>query len=157
MPGIGATRATPGLLATTRNASLWVRRAGGPGYDTARGVALDANGNIFVAGGFEGEAAFDASTTLTNTSPTSFADAFLTKFDPAGNLLWARAAGVDQAHDEATAVAVDGAGNAVITGRGALDTFAGVTVANTGRIFVAKYSAAGAEVWRREALTLGAC
>lgn len=129
---------------------LWVRRAGGPGYDVAKGIAVDAAGNCHVTGAYEGEAAF-GTTTLTNTSPTSYADAFLAKFDPAGTLVWARSAGVEFANDEGTAVAVDGAGNVLVTGRSVLDTFAGGPVANTGRIFVAKYDSAGAEVWARKA------
>lgn len=129
---------------------LWVRRAGGPGYDAAKGIAVDALGNCYVTGAYEGEAGF-SSTTLTNTSAASYADVFLAKYDPAGNLVWARSAGVEFAHDEGTAVAVDGAGNVLVTGRSVLDTFAGVPVANPGRIFVAKYTSAGAEVWARKA------
>ena len=129
---------------------LWVRRAGGTGYDAAKGIAVDALGNCYVTGAYEGEAGF-SSTTLTNTSAASYADVFLAKYDPAGNLVWARSAGVEFAHDEGTAVAVDGAGNVLVTGRSVLDTFAGVPVANPGRIFVAKYTSAGAEVWARKA------
>jgi len=129
---------------------LWVRRAGGPGYDAARGIAVDAAGNCHVTGAYEGEAAF-GTTTLTNTSPTSYADAFLAKFDTAGTLVWARSAGVEFTHDEGAAVALDGAGNVLVTGRSVLDTFAGGPVANPGRIFVAKYDSAGTEVWARKA------
>ncbi len=128
----------------------WVRRAGGPGYDAAKGVAMDTNGNAYVTGAYEGEAAF-GSTTLTNTSPASYADVFLAKYDSAGNLVWVRSAGVEFADDQGNAVAVDTAGNVLITGRSVLDTFAGAAVANIGRVFVAKYSSAGAEVWARKA------
>ena len=130
---------------------VWVRRAGGPGYDVAKGIALDASGNAYVTGAYEGEAAFDGTTTLTNTSPTSYADLFLAKYDAAGNLVWARSAGVEFAHDEGNAVAVNGAGNVLVTGRSVLDTFAGGAVANAGRILVAKYDSTGAEVWARKA------
>ena len=130
---------------------LWARRAGGPGYDAAKGIAVDALGNCYVTGAYEGEASFNGSTSLTNTSPTSYADVFLAKYDAAGTLVWARSAGVEFANDEGTAVAVDSAGNVLVAGRSVLDTFAGVPVANPGRIFVAKYDNAGTELWARKA------
>lgn len=135
----------------SNGALLWVRRAGGPGYDAAKGIAVDAAGNCYVTGAYEGVAYFDGSTSLTNTSPTSYADLFLVKYDPTGNLVWARSAGVSYATDEGTAVAVDGTGNVLVTGRSALATFAGGPVANTGRIFMAKYNSAGTELWARKA------
>ncbi|MFA6545189.1 MAG: immunoglobulin domain-containing protein [Limisphaerales bacterium] len=129
---------------------LWARRAGGPGYDAARGIAVDATGNCYVTGAYEGEATFGG-TTLTNTSPTSYSDVFLAKYDSAGGLVWARSTGVEFADDEGAAVAVDGAGNVLVTGRSVLDTFAGAALTNSGRVFVAKYTGAGVEVWARKA------
>ncbi len=125
---------------------LWVRRAGGSGYDVAKGVALDTGGNIYVTGAYEGVADFGTSS-LTNTTVSSFSDIFLARYDAAGNLAWARSAGAEFAHDEGTAVAVDGAGNVLVAGRSVLETFAGAPVANAGRILVAKFTSAGAEVW----------
>ncbi len=142
------------IFITKQNSSgqfLWARRAGGPGFDVAKGIAVDALGNCYVTGAYEGEAAFGGGTTLTNTSPTSYADVFLAQYDSAGTLAWVRSAGVEFAHDEGTAVAVDSAGNVLVTGRSVLDTFAGVPVANVGRIFVAKYTSTGAEVWAQKA------
>ena len=130
---------------------LWARRAGGPGYDVARGIAVDAAGNCHVTGAYEGVAGFGPTNSLSNTSPTSFADVFLAKFDTAGNVTWVRSTGVEFTNDEGTAVAVDSAGNVLITGRSVLDTFAGGPVANIGRIFVAKFDSAGAGVWARKA------
>ena len=125
---------------------LWARRAGGPGFDAAKGIALDASGNLYLTGAYEGVADF-GSTSLTNTTVSSFSDIFLARYDAAGNLTWARGAGVEFAHDEGTAVAVDGAGNVLVAGRSVLETFAGVPVANAGRILVAKFTSAGSEVW----------
>jgi hypothetical protein len=130
---------------------LWVRRAGGPGYDAAKGIAMDAAGNCYVTGAYEGVADFSLNNSLTNTSVASYSDVFLAKFDAAGTLVWVRSTGVEFANDEGTAVAVDAAGNVLVTGRSVLDTFAGGPVANAGRIFVAKYDSAGAEVWARKA------
>lgn len=129
---------------------LWARRAGGPGFDAAKGVAVDAGGNIYVTGGFEGIADFGTNS-LTNTTESSYPDLFLARYDAAGNAVWVRGAGVAFVTDEGTAVAVDGGGNVLVAGRSGLENFAGGPVANPGRIFVAKYTAAGAEVWARKA------
>ena len=126
-----------------------------PGFDAAKGIALDASGNLYLTGAYEGVADF-GSTSLTNTTVSSFSDIFLARYDAAGNLTWARSAGVEFAHDEGTAVAVDGAGNVLVAGRSVLETFAGVPVANAGRILVAKFTSAGAEVWAWKAGTAGA-
>jgi hypothetical protein len=125
---------------------LWARRAGGSGFDVAKGVAVDTAGNIYVTGAYEGIATFGTNA-LTNTTLTSYSDIFLARYDAAGNSIWARSAGLDFVHDEGTAVAVDGAGNVFVAGRSALATFAGSSVVNAGRILVAKFSSAGAEVW----------
>lgn len=90
---------------------------GGLGNDTATGVALDAQGNIYVTG-----------TTFSDDFPTrgafqpakrgmsSFADAFLVKLAPfATELVYATYYG-GEAYDEAYGVAVDGAGRAYVTG-----------------------------------------
>ena len=112
---------------------------------------MDAAGNCYVTGAYEGEAAFSPTNSLINTSPTSYADVFLARYDSAGTLVWVRSTGVEFANDEGTAVALDSAGNVLVTGRSVLDTFAGAPVANTGRIFVAKYTGAGVEVWANKA------
>lgn len=125
---------------------MWARRAGGSGFDAAKGVAVDAGGNIYVTGAYEGIASFGTNV-LTNSTPTSYSDIFLARYDAAGNSIWARSAGLDFVHDEGTAVAVDGTGNVLVAGRSALATFAGASVVNAGRIIVAKFSSTGAEVW----------
>ena len=125
---------------------LWARRAGGPGYDTARGVVVDGNGVIYVTGGYEDIADFGTNS-LTNTTLTSYSDIFLARYDAAGNAVWARSVGVEFAHDEGTSVAVDGTSNVLVSGRSVLETFAGAPIANAGRILVAKFTGAGAEVW----------
>lgn len=129
---------------------LWVRRLGGTGYDAVNAVAVDPGGNCYVAGTFEGIATF-GSTSLTNTSAASFADAFVAKFDAGGTNVWARRLGVAAVGDFATAVALDGAGNVFIAGQSTLATFNSVALTNLGRVFVAKYDNAGNAQWARKA------
>ena len=129
---------------------LWVRRVGGTGFDTVNAVAVDPSGNCYLAGSYEGVATF-GSTSLTNTSTSSFPDAFLAKFDANGTNVWARSLGVAASADSASAVALDGAGNVLVAGQSTLGTFNSVTLANHGRIFIAKYDNAGAPQWARKA------
>lgn len=129
---------------------LWVRQLGGPGFDAANGVAVDAAGNCYLAGSFEGVASF-GSVTLTNTSAASFTDGFVAKFDGGGTNVWARALGVAAAHDAAHAIALDGAGNVLVAGQSTLGSFNGVTLTNHGRVFLAKYDNAGTPQWARKA------
>ncbi|MEQ2009602.1 MAG: immunoglobulin domain-containing protein [Limisphaerales bacterium] len=141
-----------GFLAKYSSAGqlLWVRRLGGTGFDTVNAVAVDTNGNCYLAGSYEGIAAFGA-TSLTNTSAASFPDAYVAKFDSGGTNVWARSLGVVASADFANAVALDGAGNVFIAGQSTLGTFNSVTLTNHGRVFVAKYDNAGVAQWARKA------
>jgi uncharacterized delta-60 repeat protein len=84
---------------------LWVRRYDGPGAedDEAAGLALDASGNVYVAGSIHvGGRNFDFATI---------------KYDTNGKLLWAkRYDGPNHLGDWATAMALDKAGRVVVTG-----------------------------------------
>jgi len=69
---------------------LWAKGAGGGSNDEAYSVDVDAAGNILVAGYFATTALFG---TITLTSVSGQADAFLAKYDTSGNVLWAKKAG----------------------------------------------------------------
>ena len=64
---------------------VWAKQFGGSGAG-ATSIALDASGNIYIAGNFFGTADFDPGIgTYTFTSSGS-ADNFILKLDPSGNL-----------------------------------------------------------------------
>lgn len=94
-------------------AEAGLARIGGTAFDSASAVAVDANGNIYVAG----ETA--SSDFPTAGSPVAFGgvhDAFVAKLDPTGTiLLYATLIGGSEA-DSAAGIAVDGMGNAWVTG-----------------------------------------
>lgn len=93
---------------------VWARREGGdlPEWDAGRGVGVDDAGNFYVAGGFYGVAQF-GSHRLSSSNPGT--DFFLTKYDNAGNVIWARqATSADDVY--ATGLAVDSAGNSYAVG-----------------------------------------
>jgi hypothetical protein len=92
---------------------LWAEQFGGApkGGFAHRGVALDGNGNVFLAGTFSGTQTF-GSTTLTSGSTNG--DDYLCKLDGNGNFLWAYQAGNTNVTSAQVGVAVDAGGNAYL-------------------------------------------
>lgn len=118
---------------------LWSRQVGTPAYDITYGVAADSSGNAYISGFTDGGSL---------GGPNAGAqDAFLTKYDASGNLLWSRQLGTST-RDEARGVAVDGSGNVYIGGL----TQGSLAAPNAGNIdtFLAKYDSAGTLLWSRQ-------
>src|SRR5205085_9586613 len=84
---------------------LWTNRDHGPlnGTDTARAMAADGSGNVFVTGSSQG--------------PTGDYDYVTIAYSGAGAPLWTNRYGaLGNNYDRAAAVAVDGSGNVFVTG-----------------------------------------
>jgi hypothetical protein len=111
----------------------WTELLGTSGDDYANGVAVDASGNIYIAGHTGGN--------LDGNPSAGAADAFLAKYDSSGTKQWARLLGTS-GDDEGYGVAVDGSGNIYIAGitNGNLD---GNTNAGGYDTFWARYSPDG--------------
>jgi outer membrane protein assembly factor BamB len=111
---------------------LWEKRYNGPGncYDEALAVALDGSGNVIVTGSSSGGQDCDD---YYYTAKYAAAD---------GALLWERGYG-GPGNNDANAVAVDGSGNVVVTGRS-------YRVGSSYDYYTAKYAAAnGALLWEQ--------
>lgn len=128
---------------------VWARQAGGALDDAGFGIAVDSDGNCYVTGYFSDQAAFDR----TDLRTTGTFDLFLAKYGREGNLLWAtntgRGSGIF-----ASAVAVDAAGNAHLTGSFAFDPLFGDTTFPNNEFydaFVAKYDPDGNLLWATQA------
>ncbi|HRH65017.1 MAG TPA: SBBP repeat-containing protein [Bacteroidia bacterium] len=80
---------------------LWIKNncCGTSEYD---GIALDENGNIYTTGYFDGTVTI-GNTTLTSSGST---DILIVKYDPSGNVLWAKKAGGPY-EDMANGITVD--------------------------------------------------
>jgi len=66
---------------------LWVKPAGGTGFDYASSLDVDNGGNIFVAGTYES----NITLSTTNLTTTSFyGESFYAKYDGGGNIVWAK-------------------------------------------------------------------
>lgn len=90
---------------------VWAESAGGPLLDSAVSVAVDAAGSARVAGYFSGTAAFGSFKATTQGDR----DVYVARLDPAGKFKWVFTGG-GAALDVAEEVALDGAGNAWVTG-----------------------------------------
>ena len=135
----------------------WAHRAGGStGGNSAyltggRGVGVDTNGNVYVAGGFYGPADF-GNITLPG-SAAGYEECFLAKYDNTGAIQWARQSGGGTGV-QAEGLAVDGAGNCYLVGyanNGTPITFGTTNVFDSNStgydIFLVKYDNTGAIQW----------
>jgi hypothetical protein len=114
---------------------LWTAQLGTGGDEHASGVSVDGSGNAYITG-----------LTTGNLGGPNYGgwDAFLAKYSPTGGLLWKAQLGTGNA-DSGAGVAVDGSGNAFVTGQ----TYGKLGGMNQGGsdAFLAKYSPAGSLLW----------
>lgn len=97
----------------TAGTLLWTRQYGTVSADLARCVSADALGNIFVAG-----------TTFGNLEGTNAGglDAFISKFDANGTLVWNRQFGT-ASYEQGWGVSADGQGNVYVGGASGFNAF----------------------------------
>src|SRR5205085_2866670 len=119
---------------------LWTRQFGTGGADCVGAVAVDASG-VYVAGYTHG--------TLPGQSSAGDEDAFVRKYDAAGNELWTRQFGAFGT-ERAFGVAADGSGVYVAGVTAGTPPLPGQTSLGFADAFVRKYDAAGNELWTRQ-------
>jgi len=134
----------------------WSSYLGGAGEDWANGIATDGSGNAFVTGNarstdFPSTGGFDTTYGGGTCSGSPCNDAFVTKVSGAGALLWSSYLG-GSSNDEGHGIAVDGSGNAVVTGWTSSTDFPSsggfdASLGGAQDVFVTKISGAGALVW----------
>ena len=71
---------------------LWIQKAGGQREDINLDLCLDPDGNIFLTGWYRGIINFSDGSQI-NTGGIMNSDAYLIKYSPSGQLLWARTVG----------------------------------------------------------------
>jgi len=94
----------------------WARTWGGPESDYGNGVAADGSGSVCVTGHFEETVDFAPPPGGDPHTSNGSYDIYLSRFDPSGDLEWARTWG-GPGLDEGRGVAIDGAGNVCMTGQ----------------------------------------
>ncbi len=126
---------------------VWAKRGGGLFTDMGNGLAVDAEGGVYVAGQYTRSASFDG-VVLTNAFGITL---FIARYTSEGSLLWIRQAGTNTA-TVATAVTVDPARNVYVTGNyGTNSAFGDGILAGTNDCFVTVYDSAGTLQWVRSA------
>ena len=129
----------------------WAKSAMGTGNDVPTAAGADVYGNVYVAGRYSSATLAFGSTTLTNAGATGY-DIFLTKYDYAGNVLWAKSNG-GSADDIVHALAIDDSSYVVLAGNFVSPTlhFGGSTLSYDGTgisaLFIAKYDSLGHALW----------
>lgn len=123
-----------------RCGAAWTRQFGSDDMDEVTGMAVDGQGNIYVAGWSIGA--------LPGQASAGGADLFLRKYGPGGREQWTRQGGSSD-YDVAIGVAADAAGNSYVVGwtAGALPG-----QASTGRndAFIARYGPSGEALWTHQ-------
>jgi len=97
---------------------VWETHLGGSNGDLGFGIALDASGNVYVAGITDSSdfPQVPASNNQSTNNPTDPNNCFVTKLNPAGNgLVYSMIMGGSNG-DGCTSIGVDAAGNAYVTG-----------------------------------------
>lgn len=127
---------------------IWAKESGGKKEDSGYSIDVDSHDNIYITGYFADTASFDAHTLISKGD----SDAFLAKYDTAGNVLWVKQAG-GNFNDVGKGVGTDAAGNCYMTGFFSgtiyLDT---VQLKSTGvheDIFISSYDAEGNIRWAK--------
>lgn len=128
--------------------TMWVKDV--PDHSQAKGVGVDANGNVIVAGEFTGSIDFGGS--LLNSVGS---DLYVAKLDPTGKHLWSKRFGGAGGAQTVDALAVDPVGAVLVAGRlyqGATIDFGGGPITSTSggdNSFVVKLDAQGNYVWAK--------
>ena len=154
----GAINSEPGssggtdvfVAKVTGSGSLaWAMYMGGTDQEYGNGIAVNGSGNLLVAG-YTQSSDFVGAVNAPHASGSVFQDGFVAKVSPAGSLRWMEYLG--SSWGEATALALDKAGNALVTGNtetpipGANNSFLGQSGMDF-NVFVAKVAGDGTVAW----------
>ncbi|MBU1821874.1 MAG: SBBP repeat-containing protein, partial [Bacteroidetes bacterium] len=118
-------------------------------------IALDASGNVYTTGYFQGTVDFDPGAAMANLTVAGSFDMFVSKLDGDGNFVWAKSMG-GSIVTHGRSIAVDASGNVYTTGsfHGTADFDPGaatayLTSAGHGDTFICKLDASGNFVWAK--------
>ena len=93
----------------------WTKTGGSISMDIGNSLHVDALGNVYTVGRFQGTVDFDPGTSIYNLTSNGGYDIFVQKLNSSGNLIWAHSFG-DTLDDQGNSVVVDNNGNVYITG-----------------------------------------
>lgn len=133
---------------------LWAKSIGGTTSDDGRAIDVDAAGNCFFTGKFEGTAVdFDPGPGTFTMNSSGSQDSYITKLDANGNFVWAKQLGGSSSSDYGWDIEVDVLGNIFSTGYfggSNIDFDPGPGVSPiTGPVYVNKFDNAGNFLWAK--------
>ncbi|MBN8691724.1 MAG: T9SS type A sorting domain-containing protein [Bacteroidetes bacterium] len=162
-PGVGTSNVTSvggtdGYVVKLNSSGVfqWVRTIGGTGTDRVHSISIDATGNLYIAGIFNGTVDFDPGAGTFNLTSAGSEDVFISKWNSTGNFVWAgRLAGAGS--QDANQILVDASGNVYVVGEFTqtvdFDPGAGsvTAVANTSTpdMYILKLTTTGVFSWVR--------
>lgn len=111
-----------GLIAFYNNVTFsqgvsfnYAKQIGNTGLDVGRAITTDLNGNVYSVGFFSGSCDFDPGVGTFILTSNGLTDAYVTKFGPTGNFIWAKKfSGTDEI--KAHSVSIDTIGNIFVGG-----------------------------------------
>lgn len=121
---------------------LWTRQFGSVDSDQVADVSADRLGNVYLTGTTYGSLGGPSA---------GYTDAFVSKYDASGTLLWTRQLGSAD-FDYGTGVAGDGLGNVYVSGT-SFDSLGRVNVFYS-TAFLSKYDALGTLLWTRQSSSM---
>ena len=133
---------------------LWAKTWGDSNWDEGLDLAIDSEGNVYVAGYFNTVIDFDPGIGVDEHNSNGDWDAYITKFNPDGDHLWAHTWGGGM-WDHAYGVACDGADNVYVCGyfRGSCDFDPGpgdeIKIANPAASYLTSLDSSGMFRWVR--------
>jgi hypothetical protein len=149
------------LIATLANAQSptfeWAKTMGGYyGYPTGTSNAIDASGNVYTTGYFEGRVDFDPGAGTFYLTAAGSNDIFITKLNSSGNFIWAKQLG-GTSDDRGNSIVVNSSGNIIVAGyfNDTADFDPGVAINNlisagSKDIFISMLDASGNSIWVRQ-------
>lgn len=134
---------------------VWARRIGGTGNDESYSVVVDAAGNVYTTGYFEGTVDFDPGVGTSNLTTAGGTDTFVLKLDSNGDFVWAKSIRGTN-NSGGIGIALDNSGNVHTVGyfSGTVDFDPGagtINLASAGSfdVFVLKLDNSGDYVWAK--------
>ncbi len=133
---------------------IWAKGSESTGYDYGTGITTDEMGNVYLIGYYNSPTITFGNYTLTSSGGS---DICIVKYDPNGNVLWAKSANGSTAEDCGTGITTDATGNVYLTGYfySHTLTFDDITLTNNtigvSDLFIAKYDSNGNVIWARRA------
>lgn len=111
---LSSAGSSDGFTAAFDNAGnpVWATNSGGAYNDASYAITCDAAGNIYTTGAYLSPVFATGSFTFANAGAN---DLFVTKYTPAGNIVWTKACGGGQ-DDIGYGITCDAAGNVYVTG-----------------------------------------